>query len=570
MLRVRNVLAAAALAFMLHAAPSHAAPGDLDPSFSRDGKQGIDFGASFSRFDGAVLDVEQLADGTTTVVATSRTDIDADQNMNIVIARLEEDGSLDTSFSGDGREVVDPPGEQSWRGASIQPDGSVAVAGEQGTYPARDFAVARIRSDAILDPSFSEDGVQQVGFGPDSDDGATAVVHQPDGKLVVAGFAGGDPRDFGFARLRQDGELDSGFSADGRTTVAFGEGSSLNDLALSESGDVVAVGSVSFLSFLDLAVARLRPDGSPDHTFGDDGAERLDLGPDDEVCGGEAGQSVVVQSDGPIVIGGVSSFGCSIGPGAGRHSPLLVRLEQDGDLDPSFPVLTGLPVPDVDDVAVHPTGILGVGSSGQNWFPLRDFVLFRRQLDGAPDRSFPRPDGSVATNFDARKDEASALSVQGDGSVVVAGVLLTDSPDARVGIARYLMDHGRRDQDADGIRDKPDRCPRGYSKRRRGCPELKDDASLSLRLIGNGPSVDGFLNSNYLECMDRRGVLMLKRRPGRDRVVRSLKSEYSSDIDTGEFSPTLNPGRYYARARRSVEPVGICRALRSELVRIRN
>jgi uncharacterized delta-60 repeat protein len=566
------LLAASGLAFMLHATYAQAAPADLDPSFSRDGKQGIDFGTSFSRDDGAVLDVEQLADGTTMVVATSRTNIYQDQNMNIVIARLAEDGSLDTSYSGDGRQDVDPPGEQSWRGASIQPDGSVAVAGELGSYavPPRDFVVARIQPDGVLDPSFAGDGVQEIGFGPESDDGATAVVQHPDGKVVVGGFAEGNPGGFAIARLRQDGELDSGFSADGRATVGFADRSGLNDLALSESGDVVAVGSVGFTPFLDLAVARLRRDGSPDPTFGDGGAERLDLGPDDEVCGGEAGQSVAVQSDGLIVIGGVSSFGCSIGPGANRHAPLLVRLEQDGDVDRSFPVLTGLPVPDVDDVAVHPTGILGVGSSGQNWFPLRDFVLFRRQLDGAPDGSFPRPDGSVATNFDGRKDEASALSVQGDGSVLVAGVLLTDSPDARVGIARYLMDQGRRDQDADGIRDKPDRCARGFAKRRRGCPRLKDDGILRLAVDDEDGSFDGgYLSLNYAECMDRRRVLILKPRPGKDRVVRSTKAEYDQEFGDAGFSANLKPGRYYAKAPRSVEAVGICRALNSDVVRIR-
>jgi uncharacterized delta-60 repeat protein len=587
MLRVRDVLAAAALALMLNAAPSSAAPGDLDPSFSRDGKRGIDFGtAAFSLGGGAVLDVEQLADGKTVVVGTSFTDRSYG-NTNIVIARLEEDGALDTSYSGDGRQVVDPSGEQAWAGGSIQPDGSVTVvgcffpaeaSGCVGSFPApRDFAVAQIRSDGLLDPSFSGDGVQQIGFGSsESDDRATAVVHQPDGKLVVGGFTGQgspdqDPSDFALARLEQDGELDSGFSEDGRATVAFDEYSLLNDVALSENGDLVAVGGVGVGSDgQSLAVARLGTDGSPSPAFSGDGKEVLDLG----LAGigvGPVGHSVAIQGDGRIVIGGVRSFPLGIGPG-GPDRPLLVRLEADGDVDPSFPVLRQLPVPDVVDVAVQPTGILGVGSSRQ-FSEFADFVLFGRQLDGAPARSFPRPDGSVVTNFDGRTDGANVLSVQGDGKVLVAGdnaLPLTGgrSVDPRVGIARYLMNQGRRDQDADGIRDKHDRCPRGYSKRRRGCPRLRDSRRISIDV--DGRDIAGSLDSRYLECMDRKRVRIRRQRRGRDPRVRSTKALYAEDDGTAGFSVGgLRPGLYYARAPRSTTQVGICRSATSTRKSIR-
>jgi hypothetical protein len=164
------------------------------------------------------------------------------------------------------------------------------------------------------------------------------------------------------------------------------------------------------------------------------------------------------------------------------------------------------------------------------------------------------------------------VSVQGDGRVLVAGTLRSDA-DVRVGIARYLMDDARRDQDADGIRDKPDRCPTGFSKRRRGCPRLKDDGRVSIGADGFGDDrvVGGSLSSNYVECMDRRRVLILKPRPGKDRVVKSVRSSEADlevdQADLGRFS--LKPGRYYAGVPRSVETVGICRALRSEVVRVR-
>jgi uncharacterized delta-60 repeat protein len=566
---------------VLPASRAGAAPGDLDPSFSRDGKRGIDFGTNF-RYAGPVLSIEQLDDGRIVVVAASPPGLPAGEIGNIFIARLRANGSLDTAYSGDGREVVDPPGVQAWAGGSIQPDGSVTVvgcsfpassSGCDGSFPApRDFAVARIGSDGLLDTSFSGDGVQQVGFGSaESDDRATAVVHQPDGRLVVGGFTSQDspdqdPSDFALARLEQDGDLDSGFSEDGRATVAFDRYSFLNDVALSENGDLVAVGGVGVASTdQSLAVARLGPDGSPDPAFSGDGKEVLDLG----LVGlglGPSGHAVAIQGDGRIVIGGVSSYPlCPPGP-CGPDSPLLVRLEQDGDVDRSFPVLRHLPVPDVVDVAVQPTGILGIGSSRQS-YEFADIVLFRRQLDGAPDRSFPRRDGSVAT----AGGEASALTVQGDGRVLVDGVLPADDVGpgtARVGIARYLMDHGRRDQDADGIRDKRDRCPGGYSKRRRGCPRLRDSRSISIHVFGR--DIAGSLDSRYLECMDGRRVRIRRQRRGRDPLVRSTKAVYIEDDGAARFSVGgLRPGLYYARAPRSTTQVGICRSVTSTRKRIR-
>jgi uncharacterized delta-60 repeat protein len=307
----------------------------------------------------------------------------------------------------------------------------------------------------------------------------------------------------------------------------------------------------------------LTPDGSPDPAFSGDGAESVDVGVDGGIF---EGLDVEIQSDGRIVIGGAINS-LSIRP---AQSPLLVRLEQDGDLDPSFPGLTRLPVPSVVDVAVHPTGILGVGPSVL-FSDLADFVLFRRQVDGAPDPSFPRPDGSVSTNFDAGADEPSALSVQGDGRVLVAGMLRPDSPGARVGIARYLMSAGRRDQDADGIWDKPDRCPRGFAKRRRGCPRLRDDGSVSIELSPSRRFVFGSLSSDYRECMDRRRVQTLELRPGEDRLVRSINARYSEFDGVAGFAHNvshLKPGRYYSEVRRSVVAVGICRADRSAVVRI--
>ena len=558
------VVATLVLSGVLPVSRAAAAPGDLDPTFSRDGKRTIGTESDVSPSD--VLGVEQLADGGILVVAAAFQT--TGENTEVLIARLRPDGRLDRSFSEDGKQEVDPPGIQIWSDAYIDRDGSVAVVGQQGPGSS-DFGVARLTPEGVLDPSFSGDGVREIDFDAGSTDAATAVAAQADGTLVVGGYAFPDSaQEFAVARLLRHGQLDPSFSTDGKVTIAAAEESRLNDLALTASGEIVAAGEVEPLSiFRDLAVARLTNAGSLDPSFDGDGTASFDVGLDD-VGGGASGVSVAVHDDGRIVIGGVSAFGPNIGPSAGSTSPLLVRLLPDGELDPSFPVLQSLPVSEVTDITVRRDGILGTGPyTGRGLGPAARFVLFRRHPDGSPDGSFPRPDGSATTGFKGG-GLATELAEQSDGRVLVAGGV---DFGRSVGVARYLMQPGRRDQDADGIRDRRDPCPRGFSKRRRGCPKLKDGGRVvSLNVLLDGPFVDGQLRSAYLECMGPRRALILKRRPGNDRVVRSLKSEYDSDIETGGFNARLlKPGRYYARVPRSRSPAGICQALTSEVARVR-
>ena len=91
---------------------------------------------------------------------------------------------------------------------------------------------------------------------------ASAVLVQPDRKIVVAGNASGSGA-MTVTRLKPDGTLDTGFGAGGTATIDFG---SLDDLAagaaLQPDGRIVVAGYTQ--SAEDVAVARLNANGSPD------------------------------------------------------------------------------------------------------------------------------------------------------------------------------------------------------------------------------------------------------------------------------------------------------------------
>ncbi len=103
---------------------------------------------------------------------------------------------------------------------ALQGDGKIVAVGLAGGDE-NDFALARYNPNGSLDPSFSGDGKQTTDFG--GNDAAIGVAIQGDGKIVtVGGAAGPGFSDFALARYNPNGSLDTSFSGDGKQTTDFG------------------------------------------------------------------------------------------------------------------------------------------------------------------------------------------------------------------------------------------------------------------------------------------------------------------------------------------------------------
>jgi uncharacterized delta-60 repeat protein len=129
-------------------------------------------------------------------------------------------GDLDPTFSGDGKQTTGfAIGDSRAQAVVLQPDGKMVAVGSDGAHRSKDFALARYNPGGSLDTSFSSDGKQRTDF-PGSG-GASGVALQTDGKIVVAGSSDGD---VALARYNPNGSLDPTFSGDGRQTTDFGLG----------------------------------------------------------------------------------------------------------------------------------------------------------------------------------------------------------------------------------------------------------------------------------------------------------------------------------------------------------
>ena len=294
---------------------------------------------------------------------------------------------------------------------------SVSVVGTSGAITAHQDATVTVRGGpGSIDTSFATAGLARTPVGP-TDDHAEAMVVQPDGKVVVAGWGNG-PLGYAFelVRLDRDGALDATFGDGGKVVVAVGNGyDEVHALALQADGKLLVAGSVDETpKGKSFAMARFNADGSLDTTFGTAGHVITSFGSQSDEA-----FAIAVQPDGRIVLGG-HTYTAERGVDFA-----LARYLPDGSLDPSFGTggLVVKPIHELDSrdsiyaLALQPIHgelcIVAAGGEG-------DFTLHRFHADGSDDYSFgvgQRPDGEFGSVIGA----ARAITIDAQGHLIVAG-----------------------------------------------------------------------------------------------------------------------------------------------------
>jgi uncharacterized delta-60 repeat protein len=326
--------------------------GDLDRSFSRDGRAVVAFDRS-SQHDDRGLGAAISSKGKIVVVGKSGGDA--------VALRWTAAGKLDRGFGVNGRVRLDLGGAEELRAAQVRGDGSIVAVGaggaagnsplvvqlrpngsldpafgggdgwvlgnagnaavlrglvlSGGTITAVGRVQATIGSDALLmrwsstgtpDPSFSGNGLLVDDLGGDFDDLFDVVVDDQ-GRIVTAGRAD----DLAVARYLSGGDRDTAFGdGDGLTVVAAGASSSrASGIALQPDGRIVVAGeALEGFDLQDQLVVRFRVGGSPDLSFSGDGLKRTSF----TTSGDDAAVGLRITSKGRVVTGGVAGSGLTL------------------------------------------------------------------------------------------------------------------------------------------------------------------------------------------------------------------------------------------------------------------
>lgn len=295
--------------------------GGLDPAFGSNGRAVVPIGNGDSQANAVAIQ----PDGKIVAAGYATNDI--------AVVRLNTDGTLDTTFDGDGIAITSFSTNNDVANAiALQPDGRITVAGWtiNGSGNA-DFATVRYRTNGSLDQSFNLTGKATTAFGT-KDDTAACVSIQPDGKIVTSGYATiGGHAEFALTRYATNGIRDMSFGTSGRVTTAVGDFSGCFGQAIQRDGKIVVAGFSYRLDVdgqligVDLNVIRYNTNGVLDNTFGTGGIVTTTS------SGGEFGGPVALQSDAKILVSGVR-FNLD----TGSYESVMVRFLPTGEIDSTY------------------------------------------------------------------------------------------------------------------------------------------------------------------------------------------------------------------------------------------
>lgn len=331
-------------------------------------------------------------------------------------------GDLDLTFSPDDGKVSTNISNTSKDNAAlaIQADGKLIVISSyyNKDNPAnyhRDFAVFRYDTNGALDSTFGGDGIVTTSFS-EGDDKAYAVTVQADGKILVAGVA--NEVDFALARYTSTGVLDTSFSADGKVTLDFSGGSDqARSVMVQSDGNIVVAGTAS--NPKGYAAARfLGTNGALDTAnYGTNGKVVTPMGESDF----EGVTAGAMQSDGKVISVGLAYVPPSFVFG-------MTRYNTNGSLDTGFSgdgkVFTAISteLATAYGVTVQPDGrvvVVGMSFGGSKG------SIVRYNADGSLDTGFGT-DGIATADATGSADFFRAVTLQADGKILAGGVAGTD------------------------------------------------------------------------------------------------------------------------------------------------
>jgi len=457
--------------------------GALDPTFGTGGVKTLDFRGGLDN----AIGVQVLGDGKI-LVAGIGAQSSANANFDFAVARLNDDGSVDTGFGPFGHNglalydvggAYDGATDLGFHGASPVLLGSSTRTGQSNS----ELSVLKLTAGGLPDAAFGTNGAAFVAGAGSLFAGRMAVL--ADGKVVVSSTsrlfarltaAGALDAAFGTAGVHQEtepsllslatmipagdgtittfgtryfyapqyttdaalvrytatGTRDGGFGTNGIASAnLFTMSLDARAVALGPTGKVHVAGTLSDAHDVDAAVARLTAGGAVDG-YGAAGVAAVALGATDEIA-----NALVVLGDGSVVLAGRS---VNLGTG----SFLLAKFNDGGQSAGTFgnggrtTHTMGIGYAEAFALAQQPDGkfvaagyaVVGAGNN--------DFALARYDANGYLDATFGTG-GVVVTPFGALSDVAQAVAVQPDGKIVAAGYTRIGSL-FDIAVARYNAD----------------------------------------------------------------------------------------------------------------------------------
>jgi len=344
------------------------------------------------------------------------------------LVRYNHDGSIDYTFGDSGKVVTDAPNFSTTTGIlsmAIQSDGKMIAAGGINGG----FGMIRYSLSGIVDSTFGINGIVTT-RAAEVYSAANNVFVLADGKIILSG--GGNElfdSEFIVARYMSNGSLDSSFGFNGLVKTVVSNGGTATAASIRPNGNIIQGGTLNE----GIQLIEYKPDGSLDSIFGNYGKLLIN---EEDVYGPV---SLSLQKDEKILCS-YQSF-----DKGGNNISGLLKLNANGLTDSAFgingriynSIFTETPT----IVTLNDSKIIQCGTTLNTLNNSYDFSLVRYNSNGAIDSSYGT-NGTTITNLNESNnnystDVATAIAIQADNKIVVAGSTSLASGLYDFAVARY-------------------------------------------------------------------------------------------------------------------------------------
>jgi uncharacterized delta-60 repeat protein len=326
-------------------------------------------------------------------------------------------GDLDKTFGNGGKVNVGISGYYDVaKSMAIQTDGKIVVVGygKESLASFKGLSMARYLQNGELDYDFGNLGV--IGrVTTDLEGEAYSVAIQKDDKIVITGYSispSTNNEEVTLIRFAKNGIIDNSFGNRGLVVTAISDEQDIaSSVAIQQDGKIVIVGTTDHKPTTDIVLIRYNENGSLDYSFGIGGIVITDIN-----SGFDIGKSLVIQSDGKIVVSGFTHVG-------NKFFMTLLRYDSNGVLDPTFGI-SGIIVTDINgrrgkmDMVIQDDGkLLLVGPSEIQ--SSHHFTVLRFNENGILDESFGN--NGITKTIIGDYSEAESVALDLNGNIIVAG-----------------------------------------------------------------------------------------------------------------------------------------------------
>lgn len=358
------------------------------------------------------------------------------------IARLNSDGTLDTSFDpGNGAMfgITDTNNKTNIKNLQLQADGKIIIVGNFKAYNgvARS-RIARLNSDGSLDTSFDPGtgfGFESTAYYP-----LNSITIQPDEKIIVGGsfnsYNGTTAK--GLVRINPNGSIDNSFNTGAgfiilKTSILSGNkfeySGEIKTTTVQPDGKIIVGGVFIKYNGTNIRnIARLNANGAIDTSFNvGEGTYSNKLSYDNPV--GHV-YSLNLLSDSKIILGGdFTSYNNNL-------CGSIAKIDTNGVFDATFNVVTGANA-SVQCSSIQADGKIIIGGSFSNYNGVDYRGLVRLNTDGTVDSNFNIGTGFLNSNI---LGKVLSIGLQSDGKIIVAGNFTSFNGITKNNIVRLNVD----------------------------------------------------------------------------------------------------------------------------------